>query len=179
MRPQGATHTHRVTTHPKSACSIFKTPSREVCCPPGRRALSVVSEIEKGKSLHFQQEKAEPRSHRWRWNSTGFSLSDKTRGGTMRRSGWRWGKQRGCFGGDDGQPSFCQPVVERDKWSWGRNLGSVGTGALKCQLRFSCGWADAYIRLLVKTRREKPLHQDWGGTVHTGPGSKAGNSECS
>lgn len=91
---------------------------------------------------------------------------------------------RVAFGGDDGRPSLCQPVVKRDKWSWGRNVGSVHsessrTGALKCQFRFSCGWADAYIRRFVKMRREKPLHPGFGGTVNRGPGTRAGNSECS
>lgn len=94
-RREPSTHTHTATTHPKSAFNIFKTPSREVCWPPGRRSLSVVSEIEKGKSLHFQQEKAKQRSHRWRRNSTGFSLSDKKGGGTVRRSWWRRGQQQG------------------------------------------------------------------------------------
>lgn len=30
--------------------------------------------------------------------------------------GWVWG----VFLGDDGRPSFCQPVVKRDKWSRGK-----------------------------------------------------------
>lgn len=65
-------HIKTAATHPESAVNISKTPSREVCWPLGRRALSVVSEIQKGKLLHFQQEKAQQRSHRWRWNLTGF-----------------------------------------------------------------------------------------------------------
>ncbi len=75
--------------------------------------MSVVSEIEKGKSLHFKQGKAKQRSHRWRRNSTGFV---RLEGGSGEE---RWTKERessrGVFWGDDGWPSLCQPVAERDK----------------------------------------------------------------
>lgn len=106
------------TTHPKSAFNIFKTPSREACWPPGRRPLSVVSENEKGKSLHFQQEKAEQRSHRWSRNPTGFSLSDKKK--------WmREGKAAGgCLGVmTDGLHSVSQSlsvINEAEVEIWGR-----------------------------------------------------------
>lgn len=53
------------------------------------------------------------------------------------------GRER-VFLGDDGRPSVCQTVIERDKRRRGRKPGprrvhkSAQTGALKCQLRSSC-----------------------------------------
>lgn len=56
--------------------------------------MSVVSEIEKGKSLPLEREEAKQRSRRWTRNSTGFSLSRK-RGGNAEKKWLKEGKQQG------------------------------------------------------------------------------------
>lgn len=93
--------------------------------------MSVVSEIEKGRSRHFQQEKAKPRSHRWTRNSTGFSLSDQKGGKKWTREGKAAG---GCSGVmTDGLHSVSQSlsvINEVEVEIWGRCIHKARRPAL-------------------------------------------------
>lgn len=63
---------------------------------PGRKALSVVSEIEKGKSLHFQQEKAKQREPQMEEKLDWVESVGQERGNSEK---WKEGKPAGgCLG---------------------------------------------------------------------------------
>lgn len=108
--------THHTFSNPR--LTSLRCPAVKSVNPPCRRALSVVPGTEKGKSLQFQQERAEHRNRSQ--DSAELGLSDMKR--EMPRSGGRrGGRAVGWeFLGDDGRPSLCQVFVKRDKWSRGR-----------------------------------------------------------
>lgn len=177
LKPQGSLP----HSEPPHITNLPLTPSREVGWPPRQESLVCCFWDWKGQvpALPAGEDEAEEATD-----------GGETRLGLVCCTGAKeWWEEvgegraaaaaAGGWGGDDGRPSPCHPVVKQDKWSRGRNLGSVHsqstrTGALKCQLSFPCGWTDAYIRRFVKTQRGKSEEAQGGG-----PGSRAGRCECS
>lgn len=84
---------------------------------------SVVPLLGKSELLHLQWGKlsAGLQTPRLRWVCSAGRKGENGDEKWIKGAGG-WGA---VFRGDDGWPSFCQPVVKRDKWSRGKNSGSA------------------------------------------------------
>lgn len=117
IRPQALLHTdtHTAPTHIMIVFNVPEAPSGEACWPPRQERLVCCFWDCKG------QVSSSSRKLSYNRSKTSTLLGKKK----SLRSGKRQGSEGQYSGGDEGWPSICQPVVERDRWSRGRNLGLV------------------------------------------------------